>query len=112
MAHYRGGRMKLWGGKWYLALAVATVGVLFLVGGAAARHSAAGDADWLHWGNTPDQTRYSPAAEITPSNVTNLGRSFIVDLNKINPGIKKGQQSYPLEVNGVIYFTSANDQAF
>src|SRR5439155_1746715 len=90
----------------------AAAGVLFAAVGASARHSAGGDVNWLHWGNTPDQNRYSPADQITPSNVGQLGRSFIVDLNKIIPGIKKGQQSYPLEVNGTLYFTSANDQVF
>ena len=41
-----------------------------------------------------------------------MGRTFTFDLNKIVPGIKKGQQSYPIVVNGVIYFTSADDQVF
>src|SRR5438270_9676961 len=104
--------MMGWGGKWQAVLALAAVGMLFAVGGASARHAAAGDADWLHWGNTPDQNRYSPASQITPSNADQLGRAFTVDLNKILPGIKKGQQSYPIEVSGTIYFTSANDQVF
>jgi PQQ-dependent dehydrogenase (methanol/ethanol family) len=100
-------------GRWVvLALAFAAAGVLFAAVGASAHRAAPGDFNWLHWGNTPDQNRYSPAAEITPSNVGQLGRTFIVDLNKLLPGIKKGQQSYPLEVNGTLYFTSANDQVF
>jgi alcohol dehydrogenase (cytochrome c) len=99
-------------GKWLLAVGFVLAGLLFAAVGASARHSAATDYNWLHWGNTPDENRYSPASEITPSNVGQLGRAFIVDLNKIIPGIKKGQQSYPLEVNNTLYFTSGNDQVF
>ena len=97
------------------AVAVASVvlvAMLLLVAGASARQAAPANVDWLHWGNTPDQSRYSPLDQITTSNAGQLGRLFIVDLNKIIPGIKKGQQSYPLEANGVLYFTSANDQVF
>ena len=99
-------------GRWVLVVAFAAAGVLFAAVGASARHAAAGDANWVHWGNTVDENRYSPASQITPSNVGQLGRTFIVDLNKLIPGIKKGQQSYPLEINGTLYFTSANDQVF
>ena len=38
--------------------------------------------------------------------------SFTFDLNKVVPGIKKGQQSYPIVVNGVLYITSGDDQVF
>jgi alcohol dehydrogenase (cytochrome c) len=104
--------MKGWGGKWQVALGIAAVGVLLAVGGASARQAAAGDVNWLHWGNTPDQNRYSPLDQITPSNVDQLGRLFISDLNKFVPGIKKGQQSYPIVVNGVAYITSGDGQVF
>src|SRR5437762_38259 len=49
---------------------------------------------------------------VRASNADQLGRQFIVDLNKIVPGIKKGQQSYPIIADGKLFFTSANDQVF
>src|SRR5712691_1274750 len=104
--------MMVWGGKRYLVLGVVAACVLFAAAGASARHAAPGNVDWLHWGNTPDQNRYSPVDQITAANVGQLGRLFIVDLNKIIPGIKKGQQSYPIVANGTLYFTSGDDQVF
>ena len=50
--------------------------------------------------------------QITPGNISQLGRAFTFDLNKAVPGIKKGQQSYPIVVNGTIYVTSGDDQVF
>ena len=47
-----------------------------------------------------------------PDNVDQLGRAFTVDLNKFVPGIKKGQQTYPIVVNGTMYITSGDDQVF
>ena len=103
------------GGAWFQAsgvLAVA-IGVLLLSSGAAARPAATpGDVNWLSWGNTLDQNRFSTLTQITPSNVGQLGRAFTVDLNKFVPGIKKGQQTYPIVVNGVMYVTSGDDQVF
>ena len=89
---------------------------LIVLGGAAGasahRAADAPPTNWLLFGNTPNENRYSPLQQITTDNVGQLGRVFTVDLNKIVPGIKKGQQSYPVVVNGTIYFTSADDQVF
>jgi PQQ-dependent dehydrogenase (methanol/ethanol family) len=93
----------------------ALVVTLFLLGavGASARRAASPAAvDWSSFGNTVDQNRYSPLTDITPSNVDQLGRAFTVDLNKVVPGIKKGQQTYPIVVNGTMYITSGDDQVF
>ena len=68
--------------------------------------------NWPSFGNTLDQNRYSPLTQITPANVDQLGRAFTVDLNKFVPGIKKGQQTYPIVVNGTMYITSGDDQVF
>ncbi len=96
------------------AIGLAAISVLtLLVGGASATTVATGtSSNWLLFGNTPNENRYSPLTQITPSNASSLGRAFTFDLNKVVPGIKKGQQSYPLVVNGTIYFTSADDQVF
>ncbi len=94
-----------------VAVCSVVVGVLVFAAGASARHTDT-NVNWVHWGNTADENRYSPLTQITPSNVNQLGRLFISDLNKFVPGIKKGQQSYPIVVNGVAYITSGDDQVF
>jgi alcohol dehydrogenase (cytochrome c) len=68
--------------------------------------------NWSSFGNELNQNRYSPITQIGPSNVDQLGLAFTVDLNKFVPGIKKGQQTYPIVVNGTMYITSGDDQVF
>ena len=65
-----------------------------------ARRRRSRRATGSNFGNTVDQNRYSPLTQITPGNVDQLGRAFTFDLNKVVPGIKKGQQSYPIVVDG------------
>src|SRR6266480_3657448 len=85
---------------------------LIVLGGASAGTTADNPVNWLNFGNTVDENRYSPLTEITPDNVSQLGRVFTFDLNRVVPGIKKGQQSYPIVVDGTIYVTSGDDQVF
>ena len=86
---------------------------LWCTGGAVAvSNGGYANTGWGGFGNTPDENRYSPLDQITTSNVNQLGRQFTVDLNKIVPGIKKGQQTYPVVVNGKMYITSGDDQVF
>ena len=63
-------------------------------------------ADWLGFGRTPDQNRHTPLTSITPANVAQLQRVYTVDFRAIDSTIKNGEQSYPLEVNGVLYLTT------
>jgi PQQ-dependent dehydrogenase (methanol/ethanol family) len=63
-------------------------------------------ADWLGFGRTPDQNRHTPLTSITPANVSQLQRVYTVDFRAIDSTIKNGEQSYPLEVNGVLYLTT------
>jgi alcohol dehydrogenase (cytochrome c) len=95
------------------AIGVLVLVALVLLSGASANSRAdAATVNWLNFGNTVDENRYSQLTQITPGNVTQLGRIFTFDLNKIVPGIKKGQQSYPIVVDGTIYVTSGDDQVF
>lgn len=86
--------------------------LLISVGGASAQVRADSFTNWTNFGNTVNENRFSTLAQITPANVSQLGRVFTFDLNKAVPGIKKGQQSYPIVVNGVVYVTSGDDQVF
>jgi len=85
---------------------------LVLLSSASASRTAGTSVNWLSFGNTANENRYSELTQITPDNVTQLGRLFTFDLNKIVPGIKKGQQSYPIVVDGTVYVTSGDDQVF
>jgi alcohol dehydrogenase (cytochrome c) len=95
-------------------VAATAFALLTLAAGASARHTApaAADVGWLSWGNTVDENRYTSLSQIGPSNVDQLGRAFTVDLNKFVPGIKKGQQTYPIVVGNKMFVTSGDDQVF
>jgi alcohol dehydrogenase (cytochrome c) len=83
-----------------------------LLSTAAASIGAAGDVGWRGFGNTPDENRHSPLTQITKSNVDELGRVFTVDFRRIDPSIRRGQQSFPVEANGTLYVTTNNDNVF
>jgi alcohol dehydrogenase (cytochrome c) len=79
---------------------------------AAPSLGADGDVGWLGFGNAPDETRHSPLTQITKSNVDELGRLFTVDFRRIDPSIRRGQQSFPVVANGTMYVTTNNDNVF
>jgi quinohemoprotein ethanol dehydrogenase len=55
--------------------------------------------DWLSYGFTPQETRYSPLDQINPSNVSRLGLAWSYE---VGPG-GGGQEATPIVHNGVIY---------
>lgn len=55
--------------------------------------------EWLSYGMTPGETRYSPLNQINPGNVSRLGLAWSYD---VGPG-GGNQEATPLEWNGVIY---------
>ncbi len=58
--------------------------------------------DWLSTGRTYSEQRFSPLKLITEANVGQLGLAWFADFDT-----RRGQESTPLEVDGVIYATSA-----
>jgi alcohol dehydrogenase (cytochrome c) len=68
--------------------------------------------DWLAWGRTPDQNRYSPLRQITPDNADQLGRVYTVDFRQRDPDVRNGQQSYPLAIGGTLYVTTNDANVF
>ncbi|HEX4134151.1 MAG TPA: PQQ-binding-like beta-propeller repeat protein [Bryobacteraceae bacterium] len=58
--------------------------------------------DWLSYGFTPQETRYSPLDQINTSNVSRLGLAWSVE---VGPG-GGGQEATPLVHNGVIFSTT------
>ncbi|MGH9497681.1 MAG: PQQ-dependent dehydrogenase, methanol/ethanol family [Terriglobales bacterium] len=63
--------------------------------------------DWLTYGRTYTEQRFSPLKKITGQNVSQLGLAWFYDLDT-----RRGQEATPLVVNGVMYFTSAWSKVF
>jgi alcohol dehydrogenase (cytochrome c) len=74
--------------------------------------SAFSPNDWGSYGGTFDQIRHSPQTLITKQNVNDLGRVATIDFRRIDARIPRGQQSFPVVVNGILYVTTANDWVF
>jgi PQQ-dependent dehydrogenase (methanol/ethanol family) len=89
-----------------------TVVVTTETGDSTAAANPFGRGDWGAYGGTYDEIRHSPLTQVTKANVNQLGRVFSVDFRRIDPTIPKGQQSFPLVINGVIYATTSNDHVF
>ena len=86
---------------------------LSLVAGAAGGAGAATPSgDWTSFGRTPANDRHSPLTEITPANVARLTRAYVVDFQKVDPDVRRGQQSYPLAIGGKLYVTTNDDNVF
>ena len=56
--------------------------------------------------------RHSPLTQITPANVGQLGRVYTIDLHSLDPDIRRGEQSYPLALDGTLYVTTNDGQVF
>ncbi len=70
---------------------------------AALRNAAQGKGEeWLSYGFTPQETRYTPLNQINASNVSRLGLAWSYE---VGPG-GGGQEATPLVHNGVIFSTT------
>jgi quinohemoprotein ethanol dehydrogenase len=63
--------------------------------------------NWLTYGRTYSEQRFSPLKQIDDKNAGQLGLAWSYDLDT-----HRGQESTPLVVNGVMYFTSAWSKVF
>jgi PQQ-dependent dehydrogenase (methanol/ethanol family) len=65
--------------------------------------AAASDEDnWLSYGRTWEEQRFSPLAEIDSENVDKLGLAWAVELDT-----NRGQEATPIVVDGVMYISTA-----
>src|SRR5262245_50882385 len=69
----------------------------------AARLTAPADGEWLSYGRTYDEQRFSPLDKVAAGNVTQLGLAWSYDLDTAH----RVQESTPLVIDGVMYVTSA-----
>jgi alcohol dehydrogenase (cytochrome c)/quinohemoprotein ethanol dehydrogenase len=63
--------------------------------------------DWMSYGRTYDEQRFSPLSQINDRNVSQLGLAWYYDLDT-----NRGQEATPIVVDGVMYFTSAWSKVF
>ncbi|HVC83018.1 MAG TPA: PQQ-binding-like beta-propeller repeat protein [Chloroflexota bacterium] len=104
-------RTTLWRGA-----AVGLVASLVLAGAAQAgspqtaasrtKAAAAGNVDWPLFGNTTNNTRYSPLTQITASNVSRLGYAW----TQAQGAKLTTLETDPIVVNGIMYYTTNTDQ--
>jgi quinohemoprotein ethanol dehydrogenase len=66
------------------------------------RHADSDAANWLSYGRTYDEQRFSPLAQINANNVRELGLAWYADLDT-----NRGQEATPLVVDGVLYTSTA-----
>jgi quinohemoprotein ethanol dehydrogenase len=59
-------------------------------------------ANWLSYGRTYDEQRFSPLTQVSDTNVGELGLEWSADMDTA-----RGQESTPIVVDGVMYFTTA-----
>ncbi len=58
--------------------------------------------NWMSYGRTYSEERFSPLKQINDQNVGTLGLAWYFDLDT-----RRGQEATPLVIDGVMYFTSA-----
>jgi len=63
--------------------------------------------NWLSYGRTYSEQRFSPLKQVSDNNVQQLGLVWSFDLDT-----NRGQEATPLVVDGVMYFTSAWSKVF
>jgi quinohemoprotein ethanol dehydrogenase len=63
--------------------------------------------NWMSHGRTYNEQRFSPLTQITEENIARLGLAWSFDLDT-----RRGQESTPLVIDGVMYFTSAWSKVF
>jgi quinohemoprotein ethanol dehydrogenase len=58
--------------------------------------------NWMSYGRTYNEQRFSPLKQVNDQNVSQLGLAWHFDLDT-----RRGQEATPLVIDGVMYFTSA-----
>ena len=94
------------------ALALVTLVVLTLISASAGTSASDPNVGWGGFGNTPNENRHSPLTLIDKRNVGDLGRVVTVDFKAIDAGVRRGEQSFPVEADGTLYVTTNDDNVW
>jgi PQQ-dependent dehydrogenase (methanol/ethanol family) len=70
-------------------------------------HADREPGNWMTYGRTHDEQRFSPLNQISDRNVSQLGLAWYFDLDT-----QRGQEATPIVVDGVMYFTTAWSKVF
>jgi len=70
-------------------------------------HADREPGNWMTYGRTYGEQRFSPLHQIDDQNVSQLGLAWYYDLDT-----NRGQEATPIVVDGVMYFTSAWSKVF
>ena len=70
-------------------------------------HADSNPGDWLTYGRSYNEQRFSPLKQIDDKNAGQLGLAWYYELDT-----HRGQESTPLVVDGVMYFTTAWSKVF
>ena len=65
-------------------------------------NAASNHAEWLSYGRTYDEQRFSPLNSINAENVSGLNLAWFADLDT-----SRGQEATPLVIDGKIYISTA-----
>jgi quinohemoprotein ethanol dehydrogenase len=66
------------------------------------KNAAVDGANWLSYGRTYDEQRFSPLTEVSDSNVAQLGLEWSADMDTA-----RGQEATPIVVDGIMYVSTA-----
>jgi quinohemoprotein ethanol dehydrogenase len=94
--------------SWIVGLAAALAAFPVLargpadVDGARIRAADSEPGQWMSWGRTYDEQRFSPLTQVSEKTVGKLGLAWSAELNTY-----RGVEGTPIEVDGVLYNTSA-----
>ncbi len=69
---------------------------------AALLNAGANTANWISYGRTYDEQRFSPLDQVNAGNVKNLGLAWFADMDTA-----RGQEATPIVIDGMIYITTA-----
>jgi len=70
-------------------------------------HADQEPGNWMSYGRTYNEQRFSPLKQINDQNVGQLGLAWYVDLD-----VRRGQEATPIAVDGVMYFSTAWSKVF
>ena len=78
---------------------------------AAAQEPSTANGEWPSYGGNLSHDRYSPLAQITADNFSDLELAWRFSTDNLGPSPERNYQSTPLMVNGILYVTAGSRRA-
>ena len=94
-----------------LSLTSLTVALLVATAPAAAQEPSTANGEWPSYGGNLSHDRYSPLAQITADNFSELEEAWRFSTDNLGPEPEQRYQSTPLMVNGILYVTAGSRRA-